>query len=45
MRSNKLFFFDEAEGTNHILTIGNLYFETSYEVIIEVFSPYGSSTR
>ena len=44
LRSDKLFFFEEAEGTNHSLTIRNLDFETSYEVIIEVFSPYGSST-
>ena len=44
VKSDKLFFFDEAEGTNHSLTIRNLDFETTYEVIIEVFSPYGSST-
>ena len=41
VRSDELFFFEEAEGTNHSLTISNLDFETSYDVIIEVFSPYG----
>jgi len=41
MRSDKLFFFEEAEGTNHSLTIRNLDFETNYEVFIEVFNPYG----
>ena len=40
-RSNKLFFFDEAEGTSHSLTIPNLDFSTVYEVNIEVFNPYG----
>ena len=42
VRSDKLFFLEEAEGTNHSLTIRNLDFETNYEVFIEVFSPYGS---
>ena len=41
LRSDKLFFFEEAEGTNHSLTIRNLDFETSYDVDIEVFNPYG----
>ena len=41
LRSDKLFFFEEAEGTNHSLTIHNLDFETHYEVIIEVFNPHG----
>merc|ERR1712233_150220 len=41
LRSDKLFFFEEAEGTNHSLTIGNLEFETTYEVFIEVFNPHG----
>ena len=41
MRSDKLFFFEEAEGTNHSLTLRNLDFETKYDVIIEVFNPYG----
>ena len=44
-RSDKLFFFEEAEGTNHSLTIRNLDFDSSYQVIVEVFSPYGSTTR
>ena len=43
VRSDKLFFFEEAEGTNHSLTIRNLDFETKYVVIIEVFNPYGAS--
>ena len=42
LRSEKLFFFEEAEGTNHSLTIRNLDFETNYEVIITVFNPYGT---
>ena len=41
LRSNKLFFFEEAEGTNHSLTIRNLEQKTYYEVFIEVFNPYG----
>ena len=45
VRSDKLFFFEEAEGTNHSLTIRNLDFETNYEVIIEVFNPYGRTPR
>ena len=40
-RSGELFFFEEAEGTNHSLSIRNLDYETDYEVIIEVFNPYG----
>ena len=39
--SDKLFFFEEAEGTNHSLTIRNLEHKTFYEVHIEVFNPYG----
>ena len=42
LRSDKLFFFEEAEGTNHSLTIRNLDFETDYEVKVEVFNPYGA---
>ena len=42
LRSDKLFFFEEAEGTNHSLTIRNLEFQTAYEVTIEVFNPYGA---
>ena len=45
VRSNELFFFEEADGTNHSLTISNLDFETNYEVIVEVFSPYGRTTQ
>ena len=41
LRSDKLFFFEEAEGTNHSLTMRNLEHETDYEVVIEVFNPYG----
>ena len=43
LRSNKLFFFEEAEGTNHSLTIRNLDFDKDYEIQIEVFNPYGAS--
>merc|ERR1719209_297759 len=39
---DRLLFFEEAEGTNHSLTIHSLDFETHYEVIIEVFNPHGS---
>merc|ERR1719365_149266 len=42
LRSDKLFFFEEAEGTNHSLTIRNLEHQTAYEVTIEVFNPYGA---
>merc|ERR1711971_396143 len=42
-RSGKRFFFEEAEGTNHSLTIRNLDYETDYEVIIEVFNAYGGN--
>merc|ERR1719289_452867 len=42
LRSDKLFFFEEAEHTNHSLTIRNLDFETEYDVIIEVSNPYGT---
>ena len=42
LASNELFFFEEAEGTNHSLTIPNLDFETDYSFIIEVFNPYGT---
>ena len=37
-RSGELFFFEEADGTNHSLTIRNLDYETHYEVTIEVFN-------
>ena len=42
LRSDKLFFFEEAEGTNHSLTIRNLQYASEYEVNIEVFNPYTS---
>ena len=42
LRSDKLFFFEEAEGTNHSLTIRNLEYDESNEIKIEVFNPYGS---
>ena len=43
LRTDKLFFFEEAEGTNHSVTIRNLDFETDYEVVIQVVNPYGST--
>ena len=43
LRSDKLFFFEEAEGTNHSLTIRNLKFDTRYRVLVEVFNPHGGS--
>merc|ERR1719295_70918 len=45
LRSDDLFFFEEVEGTNHSLTIRNLDFKTTYEVIIEVFNPSGRTPR
>ena len=42
LRSDKLFFFEEAEGSNHSLTIRNLDYASEYEVEIEVFNPYTS---
>ena len=44
-RSDKLFFFEEAEGTNHSLTINYCDFRDNYEVIIEVFNPFGRTPR
>ena len=41
LSSDKLFFFEEAEGTNHSLTIRNLEHRTEYEVTLKVFNPYG----
>ena len=41
LRSGQKFFFEEAEGANHSLTIRNLDFATNYEVVIEVFNPFG----
>ena len=43
LRTDKLFFLEEAEGTNHSVTIRNLDFETDYEVVIQVVNPYGST--
>ena len=43
LRSDKLFFFEEAEGTIHTLTIRNLDFEADYEVNMEVFNSYGQN--
>ena len=45
LRSDKLFFFEEAEGTNHSLTIKNLEHQTEYEVTLKVFNPYGEYTQ
>ena len=42
LRSDKLFFFEEAEGSNHSLTIRNLEHLTGYLVTIEVFNPNGA---
>merc|ERR1719193_2648614 len=41
LRSGQKFFFEEAEGANHSLTIRNLDFATNYEVVIDVFNPFG----
>ena len=42
LRLAETFFFEEAEGTNPSMTI-RLDFETNYEVVIEVFNPYGGT--
>merc|ERR1711971_1327742 len=42
LRSDKLFFLKEAEGTNHSMTIRNLDYETGYSVVVVVFNPYGT---
>ena len=44
LRSDKLFLFEEAEGTNHSVTIRNLEHQTEYEVCIEAFNPYGAGS-
>ena len=45
LRSGQTFFFEEAEGTNHSMTIRNLDFETNYEIAIEVLNPYGGTEQ
>merc|ERR1719365_145959 len=40
-RSGQIFFLEEAEGTNHSLTIHNLKFNTSYFIDIAAINPYG----
>merc|ERR1719295_485216 len=42
LRTDKLYFFEETEGTNHSLTIRNLEHQTEYVLTIEVFNPYGA---
>ena len=44
MRSNQIFFLEEAEGTNHSVMIPNLQYQTEYEIQIEVFNPHGEIT-
>ena len=44
LKSDKLFFFEEADGTNHSLTIRNLEHSVRFQVNIEVFNPYGSKS-
>ena len=41
LRSDQIFFLEEAEGTNHSLTIRNLKFDSSYWIDIVVFNPHG----
>merc|ERR1719234_812575 len=41
VRSDQIFFLEEAEGTNHSLTIRNLKFDSSYWIDIVVFNPHG----
>ena len=40
--TNKHFFLEEAEGTVHAQIIPNLSYQTTYQVVIEVFNPFGS---
>merc|ERR1711971_1211558 len=42
LRSEKLFFLKEAEGTNHSMTIQSLDYGTGYSVVVVVFNPYGT---
>ena len=41
--SGKDYFFEEVEGTNHSYVIRNLDFETTYNVAVQVFNPYGKN--
>merc|ERR1719234_2261477 len=41
VRSDQIFFLEEAEGTNHSLTIRNLKFDSSYWIDIVVETPHG----
>merc|ERR1719341_2531667 len=40
--TGKHFFLEEAEGTFHVQTIPNLPYQTTYQVVIEVVTPFGS---
>ena len=42
LTTNKQFFLEEAEGALHVLAIPNLEHQTTYQVVIEVFNPFGS---
>ena len=41
MRSDQIFILEEAEETNHSVTIHNLEYHTEYEIQIWVFNPHG----
>ena len=41
VRSNQIFSLEEAEGTNHSLTIRNLKLDSTYWIDIVVFNPHG----
>merc|ERR1719239_311044 len=41
LRSDQIFFLEEAEGSNHSLTIRNLKFDSSYWIDIVVLNPHG----
>ena len=42
LTTGKHFFLEEAEGTFHVQTIANLPYQTTYQVVIEVVTPFGS---
>ena len=44
LTTGKHFFLEEAEGTFHVQTIRSLPYQTTYQVVIEVFTPFGSET-
>ena len=42
VRSGKQFILEEAQDSFHVHTIPNLPYETTYQVVVEAFNPFGS---